>query len=229
MAHFLLLHGACHGGWCWDGVAARLRAAGHRATAPDLPCDDTSAGLAEYASTALAALGGDTGDLVVVGHSLGALVVPIVASRVRTRRMVMVAGMIGAPGQSLASLAEVDADRDLPLGAGALDFDRERRFRFTAPAARRLLYPDCRAEDADAAIARLRYQRSLRTEVADFDRWPDTEVVSVVCAEDLVVNPAWSDRVARERLGVAPVYLAGGHSPFLGRPAELAAVLAEGV
>lgn len=229
MAHFLLIHGACHGGWCWDDVAARLRAAGHRASAPDLPCDDVTAGLEEYASTAIAALEGDHEEVVVVGHSLGALVVPIVADRVSARRMVLLAGLIGAPNASLASLAEVDADRDLPFGDGALEFDSRGLFRFSAEAARRLLYPDCAEPVARAAIAKLRFQRSLWKEVARFAAWPATEIVAITCTEDLIVRPSWSDRVARERLGVEPVRLPGGHSPFLGRPAELTAVLTQGL
>ena len=36
MATFVLVHGAWHGGWCWDRVAARLRAAGHEVHAPTL-------------------------------------------------------------------------------------------------------------------------------------------------------------------------------------------------
>ncbi len=56
MAHFLLLHGACHGGWCWDPVATVLDAAGHRTTAPDLPCESLDAGLTESAAAAVAAL-----------------------------------------------------------------------------------------------------------------------------------------------------------------------------
>jgi hypothetical protein len=40
-----------------------------------------------------------------------------------------------------------------------------------------------------------------------------------------MIAPAWSRRVARERLGVESVELPGGHSPFLSRPAELAAAL----
>ena len=31
---FVLLHGAWHGGWCWERVAAPLRARGHRVTTP---------------------------------------------------------------------------------------------------------------------------------------------------------------------------------------------------
>ncbi|RVW57637.1 Salicylic acid-binding protein 2 [Vitis vinifera] len=34
--HFVLVHGACHGAWCWYKVATLLRSAGHRVTALDL-------------------------------------------------------------------------------------------------------------------------------------------------------------------------------------------------
>jgi pimeloyl-ACP methyl ester carboxylesterase len=37
MAAYLLIHGAWHGAWCWDTLAARLREAGHQIRAIDLP------------------------------------------------------------------------------------------------------------------------------------------------------------------------------------------------
>ena len=168
-------------------------------------------------------------EVVVVGHSLGALVAPLVAHRLPVRRMIMVAGIVGAPQASLESLAAEDADRDLPLGDADLETDAEGRFCFSGAGARRVLYHDCPPEVADAAIARLRFQRSMWTEVADFDAWPDVETVSITCTEDRVVNPTWSNRVARERLGVEPVELPGGHSPFLARPDALAKVLMAGL
>ncbi|KAA8535615.1 hypothetical protein F0562_030618, partial [Nyssa sinensis] len=34
--HFVLVHGVCHGGWCWYKLKAQLESAGHRITAPDM-------------------------------------------------------------------------------------------------------------------------------------------------------------------------------------------------
>jgi pimeloyl-ACP methyl ester carboxylesterase len=51
--------------------------------------------------------------------------------------------------------------------------------------------------------------------------------VAVVCREDRAIAVDWARRAARERLGVEPIELPGGHSPFLSRPGELAALLAE--
>src|SRR5262245_6722007 len=81
VATFALIHGAGDVGWYWHLVEAELRARGHDAISPDLPCDDDSAGLPEYADTVAAAVGGRR-DLVVVGQSLGGFTAPLVCDRV---------------------------------------------------------------------------------------------------------------------------------------------------
>jgi pimeloyl-ACP methyl ester carboxylesterase len=55
--------------------------------------------------------------------------------------------------------------------------------------------------------------------------FPDAPVTSVVCADDRAVDPAWCRYVAEHWLGVEPIELPGGHSPFLARPGELARLL----
>jgi hypothetical protein len=54
VATFVLIHGAGDVGWYWHRVEAELRARGHDTIAPDLPCDDDSAGLPEYADRRVA-------------------------------------------------------------------------------------------------------------------------------------------------------------------------------
>ena len=48
---------------------------------------------------------------------------------------------------------------------------------------------------------------------------------SILCRDERVIAPAWTRTMSRELLGVEPIALEGGHSPFLSRPAELANVL----
>jgi len=90
---FVLVHGAWHGGWCWDLVRARLEAAGHRVHTPTLP------GLAERAGelTADTSLADHIADLaqfitardlsgfVLVGHSYGGMVITGVADVLKDR------------------------------------------------------------------------------------------------------------------------------------------------
>ena len=90
---FVLLHGAWHGGWCWEQVAGPLRARGHRVTTP------TQTGLGERhhlisADLTLETFGQDLinhvlfeglTDVVLVGHSFGGNAVSIAAERIPER------------------------------------------------------------------------------------------------------------------------------------------------
>ncbi|NMI01768.1 alpha/beta fold hydrolase [Pseudonocardia acidicola] len=107
---FVLVHGAYHGGWCWRRVATLLRGAGHEVFTPTLT------GLGERAHL----LSGDVGlgtvvqdvvavleteeltDVVLVGHSFGALAVLGAADRVpeRIRRLVLLDGLVVDAGQT---------------------------------------------------------------------------------------------------------------------------------
>jgi hypothetical protein len=76
---FVLVHGAWHGAWCWSRLLPELEARGHRSVVMDLPVEDGDATFEEYA------------DVVLVGHALGAMVLPLVAASpstpTATRRM----------------------------------------------------------------------------------------------------------------------------------------------
>ena len=101
MATFALIHGGGDVGWYWHLVEQELRAEGHEAVAPDLPCDDDAAGLCEYTDTVIDAVG-DRRDLVVVGQSYGGFTAPLVADRLPVDMLVLVAGMVPAPGEAPA-------------------------------------------------------------------------------------------------------------------------------
>src|SRR5512134_1100881 len=101
MSTFVLIHGAGDVGWYWHLVEAELRARGHDTVAPDLPCDDDTAGLPEYADTVVRAAEGRTG-LVVVTQSFGGFVAPLVCDRLAVELLVLVAPMIPAPGEAPA-------------------------------------------------------------------------------------------------------------------------------
>jgi pimeloyl-ACP methyl ester carboxylesterase len=99
VATFVLIHGAGDVGWYWHLVAAELRRRGHDVVAPDLPCDDDSAGLSEYADTVLDAIG-DRRELVVVAQSFGAFTAPLLCTRVPVELLVLVAGLVPSPGEA---------------------------------------------------------------------------------------------------------------------------------
>ena len=67
MTTVALIHGAHHGAWCWERVVPLLKDRGLDTVAPDLPCEDPAAGIAEYATVVEDALAGRD-DVVIVGH-----------------------------------------------------------------------------------------------------------------------------------------------------------------
>src|SRR5690349_7334957 len=99
MSTFAFIHGAGDVGWYWHLVEAVLREGGHSTVAPDLPIEDDAAGLSEYADVVVEAVG-ERRDVVVVAQSFGGYVAPLVAERVEARLIVLVAGMIPAPGET---------------------------------------------------------------------------------------------------------------------------------
>ncbi len=227
MTTFALVHGAWHGAWCWEVLGLELERRGHAAIAVDLPADDPDAGCPEYAAIVAGHLPAGDRDVVVVGHSLGGLTIPLVAAERPVRALVFLCALVPVPGRSLADQLRDEPDIFVSgFGASLTRDDAGCSFWPDADAVRATLYADCPRARADAAVARLRHQ-SRRPSVGPcpLDAWPDVASVSIVCRDDAALSPAWSRRAARDRLGVEPVDLDGGHSPFLSRPSELADVL----
>ncbi|HKI75494.1 MAG TPA: alpha/beta fold hydrolase, partial [Pseudomonadales bacterium] len=99
MSHFVLIHGAWHGGWCWNKVIPFLEERGHTVAAPDLPLEQP---FEAYVDTALAAIDEASGPVILVGHSLGGVVITQVAERVpqKIERLVYVTAFAFNPDGS---------------------------------------------------------------------------------------------------------------------------------
>jgi pimeloyl-ACP methyl ester carboxylesterase len=196
MAGFTLVHGAWHGGWAWQQVRRELEARGHAVATPDLPCDDVTAGIAEYARLVPPAD-------VVVGHSLGGLTIPLVPARLRVFLCALVPGIDRT-------------DAFVPGFGGARIRDELGRSYYPDPAdaTRELQYP----EEAAPLAQKLRRQAPVDSTVA-----PHGPALYIVCTRDAAVRPEWQRRAARA-IGKS-VDLDAGHSPMLTHPRELADIL----
>ncbi|GAA3512946.1 pimeloyl-ACP methyl ester carboxylesterase [Streptosporangium album] len=218
MATYVLIHGAGSNAWYWHLVAPLLRARGHDVVAPDLPCDDDSAGLAEYADVVVDAVGGRT-DLVVVAQSMAGFTAPLVCDRLRVDLLVMLAAMVPSPGESPGdwwantgheqARRELDAREGRPSGG---DFDIAVTFLHDVP-------PDVAA----GAMSRGRNQSGTPFEKPwPLHAWPDVPTEFLLCRDDRLFPAEFMRRLAHDRLGIVADEMDGGHLVALSRPEELA-------
>lgn len=229
MSTFALIHGAWHGPWCWERLITELERRGHRVVAVDARFDDPDATFEDHAATAVAALvdlDDDDEDVVAVGHSLGGLVLPWLAQRRPLRNQVYLCGGVAEPGRTFAELNRTERILNPRYPAGLEKVDGGTRW-VDFELARSLFYSDCDDDVVAAAFPRLRIQaRGPMVERFPLQLPSAPTSTYIVCTDDQMVDPAWSRRVARDRLGAALIELPGGHSPFYSRPSELADVLA---
>jgi pimeloyl-ACP methyl ester carboxylesterase len=196
---YVLVHGASHGAWCWDEVAARLRQRGHLVVAPDLPghgrrvAEARRASLAAYATAvvdAMAQAGVSRG--ILVGHSMGGVVIPGAAERApgRVRHLVFL-----YPAEMAWARWMGDLPRDDPRTAAALARLTPQPLR---PWLERLPMRRFHALGLPASYIR--------------------------CRRDAAVVPEAAARFAA-RLGVRPIDLDTAHGPMLSAPDALVKAL----
>lgn len=231
MTTFALVHGAWHSAWCWERVTPLLQQAGHEVVAPDLPSEDGSAHFDTYADEVCAALQGYGDDVVVVAHSLAGATGALVPDRRPVRHLVYLCAAVPQSGRSLLDQWQAQPDMVCPEFAegwvqGLTEPDEQMRTQWVdRDFARKVFYGDCDAATAASALDHLRPQSGYPwTLPCSLSEHPSVSCTSVVCSEDLIVNPVWSRRAARD-IGADIVELPGSHSPFLSRPSAVADVL----
>ncbi len=218
MANYVLLHGAGSDSWYWHLVVPELRARGHDVVAPDLPCDDDSAGLSEYADTVVAAVG-DRTELVMVAQSLAGFTAPLVCGRLPVSLMVLVAAMVPLPGESpgdwWANTGQEQAKREKDEREGrptSGDFDPLVTFLHDVP-------EDVIAESAEHVKVQ---SGTPFLKPWPLQSWPSVPTRVLVGRNDRFFPVEFMRRVVRERLGITPDEIDTGHLPALSRPKELA-------
>jgi pimeloyl-ACP methyl ester carboxylesterase len=236
MARFVLVHGAHGGAWCWEPVVGPLADAGHTVEAFDLPGsgdDRTPAAdvtLAAYVERVCAQLETRPEPALLVGHSLGGVVIAQAAARCpdRIAALVYVTAFVPRDGQSLVDLAR------LPEGAGeevpvAVDVeDGAPVVVMSDEVARWAVYGECTDEQAAWAVARRRSQaiapftEPVALDDAALRRMPRAYVT---CSEDRRIPLALQRRMIADNGIENVIELRADHSPFLSATGELVAAL----
>lgn len=232
--HFMLIHGAWHGAWCWEHLEQELRARHHGVSVLDLPGhgDDATprdqVDMATYAERVALWVHELDRPVELVGHSMGGAIITAVAEQIPAflTGVTYLCAFMPRNGESLAQLGAEDHDSGL---AGAMHSGPEpNTVVVTEDTAREVFYHDCASDDVEQAIARLVPQpvapfgAPIHTTEENFGRVPRAYIL---CREDRVITAPMQERMI-ERLPCSPVIeLATGHSPFYADPVALADAL----
>jgi pimeloyl-ACP methyl ester carboxylesterase len=226
--HFVLIHGAWHGAWCWYKVLPALEAAGHQATALDLPSGGVdltpAAGVTREQQTArvVALLDELREPVVLVGHSAGGMVISTVAEARpdKIERLVYLSAFLLPNGAS--PVAEAARDEGSTLSAH-LQFSPDGTIVVDPSARRDVFYGDC--DDRDVALAQsllrpigLRTTTDLLVLGAGFER---VRRFYVSCLRDQAISPAFQQRMYTALPCERVLTIPSDHSPFLSHPGAL--------
>ncbi|KAK7252853.1 hypothetical protein RIF29_37096 [Crotalaria pallida] len=252
--HFVLIHGACHGAWCWYKVASLVKSAGHQVTALDMAASGIHPtqvrelnSITQYFEPLMEFMASLASEerIILVGHSFGGVAISVAMENFPNKiaAAVFVTALMPAPDlsfvtllheyrQSLVSDAELDTQRifdeglnDHPNGNGYYIFGPQ----FLASN----LYQLSPVEDLTLAMLLLRPGRlygdeeRLREETrVTWDNYGTVAKVYVVCEQDKVFKPdSQRSMIERNPTKDVKVIADADHMPMFSKPQELFAHL----
>ena len=234
MSPYVLIHGAMHGGWCWDKVAPLLEGAGRSVVVPDLPShgrDKTpleQVTLQAYVDRVISVLETQAEPAVLVGHSMaGAIITQAAGQRPELiKRLVYITAHSINPGESITANRPLAPDAltlkyfRLDEQTGGITIDREHL--------KETFYNLCTDEDVAWAADRLvpqalqPFNDPLEADRAVVDAVP---MNYVICRQDHTIPAYRQEQLAANWTMDRIDRIDSDHSPFISKPRELVELL----
>jgi pimeloyl-ACP methyl ester carboxylesterase len=234
--HFVLIHGAWHGSWCWEGVTTALERAGHTAEAPTMPGmtpgDDRGAVMFDdYVGAIVAVLEKQPAPVVLVGHSSAGFLLQAAAPKAadKIKRLVFLNAFVLPDGACQFDLVPPDAAAGLTGAAGA---SPDNSVPVIEDMVRGMLMGGDTKEDQDAVLGRLAPQ-PLAIFTTKVDTKPfaalNTPKTVVFAKGDTSLPPGAFLGMAQGLGEFDLIEIDGGHELLVVQPEAVAAALVQAV
>ena len=230
MATYVLIHGAWHGGWCWDKVVPLLRKKGHKVEAPDLPGhgkDKTpirEVSLQGYADRVCKVLDTQSEPVILLGHSMGGIVISQTAEYrpEKIKSLVYLTAFLLQNGEFLLQVGGGDTEA---LVLPNLVMAEDQSFATVKEEAiKQVFYGDCSDEDVSRAKKLLVPQAAapfgtpINITEKNFGRIPR---VYIECLRDRAISPSVQKKMYETLPCRKVVSMDTSHSPFFSAPEAL--------
>jgi len=231
MSTYVLIHGAWHGGWCWDKVVPLLEKEGHKVEAPNLPGHGNDKvpipeiSLQAYADRVCQILDSQPEPVILVGHSMGGVVITQTAEyrpgKIKT--LVYLTAFLLQKGEFLLQHAE--GDKEALVLPNLIMAEDQSYATVKEEALKEVFYGDCSDEDVRRAKSLLVAQAAapfatpVNTTEEKFGRVPR---VYISCLRDKAISPAVQEKMYTALPCEKVISMDTSHSPFFSAPEELA-------
>jgi pimeloyl-ACP methyl ester carboxylesterase len=231
MAHFILIHGASHGGWCWEKVVPLLKQHGHTVVTPDMPgggADQTPThkiDLPLYAKRVIDLIDAAPSKPVLVGHSMGGISITE-AAEARSDKiacLVFLCALMPVNGQYAR---EITAREPGSLVARSLEMSNDGlTYTYKKSNIPTLFYNDCTPEDIFRATERLRpMPRAIAMTAVHHspEHYGKVKRVYIECTRDQAITIELQRYMVKTLPPNKVIAMETGHSPFISAPEALA-------
>lgn len=232
--HFVLVHGAWHGAWCWEKVVPLLTEAGHAVYTLDLPGlgeDNTpiaEISLDSYVQKVSELIESIGQPVVLVGHSMGGVVITQTAELVPDKIDTLIYLTAFSPKHRETLLQYSLEDPEALISQHKQIDEEEGILTITDTVLQECFYGLCTDDDAAQAIQRLRPQAlaplatPLRLSEENYGR---VRRCYIECSADKAISHDLQKRMKNNAALAASSILDADHSPFYSCPQELVETL----
>jgi len=231
---YVLVHGAWQAPYVWDAVQSELIKKGHKVIVVELPghgSDQTpthTLSLDVYRDKVIEAVSKADRKVILVGHSMGGMVITHMAEKIPTKisKLVYIGAFLPASGQALTDLAFSDPDSKLgPLlipSADQLTLDVKR------DSLTSLFINDGLQADKERVLANYRAEPAIpfsNKVTLTESNFGAVEKVYIKTLQDVVISPGLQDRMIAQAQIKTIYEVNTSHSPFLAKADEVSGLL----
>ncbi|WP_298849721.1 alpha/beta fold hydrolase [uncultured Ruegeria sp.] len=232
MASFLLIHGSCHGAWCWRDLIPALEAQGHTARAIDMPshgADPTPVAEVTLESCRDAILNACTPDTIVVGHSWGGYPISAAAEAQpdAMHALIYLCAYVPQDGLSMAEMRRRGPQQTI---AHAVEKSADGlSYTVSVDAIPKLFFHDCSDDILPYAYARLCPQaiRPQETPLPVGPRFAKVAKAYIRTTDDRTIPTEYQAQMSACVPESLRRTINSSHSPFFSHPQELAGLFTE--